>query len=217
MATDVGSAPPDPPDEGGPQPPSPAAGPPSTVASASPRTTHPRRRWPASARVTASLLGIALVASLVAGALVTVRLLDTNQRWQDSSAQWEALARKHGEQAAKATGEADQLQADLDETKRQLATAKKRITALAHEKAALGDKAATSQETSDYQSRVSQAAGTVATALDRCVDGERQLLTYVEHADQYDAADVARYRDDVEKLCAAATDANDALQSSLES
>ncbi|MBD8060671.1 hypothetical protein IC607_17010 [Cellulomonas sp. JH27-2] len=169
-----------------------------------------------SARVTATLLGVALVASLAAGALVTARLLDTNQRWQDSSAQWEALARTHGAQAAKATGEADQLQADLDETKRQLATAKKRITALAHEKAALGDKAATSQETDDYESRVSQAAGTVASALGRCVDGERQLVAYAQDPDRYDADDVARYRDDVEKLCDAATDANDALQKALD-
>jgi len=199
MATDAGSAPGPPPDES--RPPAPVH--------------RARRRWPTSARVTVTLLAVALVAAVTAGALVTARLLDTNQRWQDSSEQWEALAREHGEQASEATSEAEQLKADLDETKRQLATAKKRITALADEKAKLGDKAATSQASSDAEARLSQAATDVTTALGRCVDGERQLLTYVEDADRYAADDVARYRDDVEKLCAAAADANDALQSAL--
>ena len=73
---------------------------------------------------------------------------------------------------------------------------------LADEKAQLGDTSASQQQLADYQSRVSQAAGQVATALASCVDGQQRLIGYLQESDQYDQADLAQFATDVQTVCA---------------
>ena len=138
------------------------------------------------------------------------------QAWQDSTQQWETLARTTGEELATAQADLAATQAELDATTAQLATAQERITQLADEKAQLGDTSASQQQLADYQSRVSQAAGQVATALASCVDGQQRLIGYLQDSAQYDQDDLARFTADVQTVCAQATDANAALQRELE-
>ena len=97
----------------------------------------------------------------------------------------------------------------------QLSTATARITDLANEKAQLGDENVASQQYLDYQTQVSAAAATVASALGQCVSGQEQLVGYLKDAEQYEAADLSRYERQVNALCADADDANEALQREL--
>jgi len=152
---------------------------------------------------------------LVTCGLVGWRLWTTTQAWEETAADWESLARTHGEQLAQTEAELEATTGELEATRAQLATAQARITELADEKAQLGDTTAAQQQLADYQQRVSQAAGQVATALANCIDGQERLIGYLQDAASYAEADLARFRADVERVCGAATDANAALQSEL--
>jgi len=154
------------------------------------------------------VLSVLLVASLTAGGLTVAYLLRTTAAWQDTAAQWEHVARVHGAEVAEA-------QADLAATREQLATAQTRITQLADEKAQLGDESAATQQLADYQARISRAAGDVATALATCIDGQQNLIGYLQNPQLYDAAALASFRADVDQYCGAARDANAALQAEL--
>ncbi|WP_235522407.1 hypothetical protein [Cellulomonas sp. Root137] len=172
-----------------------------------------RRRGPRAATV---ILAVLLVATLVGAGLVLSRMFSTNEAWQASTQEWETLARSTGEQLAASQADLEATQAELDAISAQLATAQQRITQLADEKAQLGDTSASQQQLADYQSRVSQAAGQVATALASCVDGQQRLIGYLQNSSQYDPDDLARFTTDVQTVCARATDANAALQRELE-
>ena len=69
---------------------------------------------------------------------------------------------------------------------------------------------------SDYQARVSQAAGRVATALANCIDGQKQLIGYLQNAAAYDATQLAAFQAQVDDVCTEATDANTQLQLELD-
>ena len=178
-----------------------------------PVLTQDRRRRPRAATV---VLAVLLVTTLVGAGLVLGRMLTTNQAWQDSTREWETLARSTGEDLAASQADLAATQAELDATTAQLSTAQERITQLADEKAQLGDTSASQQQLADYQSRVSQAAGQVATALASCVDGQQRLIGYLQNSAQYDPTDLERFTSDVQTVCAQATDANAALQRELE-
>ncbi|WP_246280723.1 hypothetical protein [Cellulomonas humilata] len=173
----------------------------------------PRRRRPRAATV---VLAVLLVAALVASGLVLSRMFATNEAWQASTQEWETLARSTGEQLAASQADLEATQAELDAISAQLTTAQERITQLADEKAQLGDTSASQQQLADYQSRVSQAAGQVATALASCVDGQQRLIGYLQNSSQYDPDDLERFTSDVQTVCARATDANAALQRELD-
>ncbi len=170
------------------------------------------RRLPTSTIV----LAVLLVATLVASGLLLARMLSTNEAWQASAQQWETLARSTGADLATSQSDLDATTTELAATTDQLATAQQRITELADEKAQLGDTSASQQQLADYQARVSQAAGQVATALASCVDGQQRLIGYLQDSAQYDPADLARFTTDVQTVCARATDANAALQRELD-
>ncbi|WP_231384195.1 hypothetical protein [Cellulomonas sp. URHD0024] len=161
------------------------------------------------------VLSAVLVLVLVVAGLLLARMVTTTQAWEDSSAGWERLANKAATDLATTQSDLAAAQASLDTTTSQLATAQARITELANEKAQLGDTSATQQQLADYQSRVSSAAGEVATALTACIDSQQQLIGYLKEADQYDAGQLTQFGQDVQTLCGQATDANTALQAEL--
>jgi chromosome segregation ATPase len=136
--------------------------------------------------------------------------------WRSGADAWEAQARAQGESVADLQARLDATSQELASTRDQLTSATARITQLADEKAQLGDENAASGQYLDYQRRVSEAAGVVARALDRCTQGQAQLITYLRAPDQYDAADVERFRRDVQSLCQQASDANTQLQQELD-
>lgn len=169
----------------------------------------PRRRRGLVAAVV--VLSVLLAAALGVGAYLWV----TTTRWQESSAEWETTSRGLGEDVARLQAELDGANAELESARGQLATAQQRITDLANEKAQLGDENEASQQYLDYQSRVSEAAGTVAAALGQCTTAQSQLIGYLGDRDAYDPADLERFSGQVDELCQAATDANAQLQQEL--
>lgn len=172
---------------------------------------EPERRSRA-ARVLATVLVIVVLA---AGALVGY-LWRTTSAWHRTADQWEALAQTHGQQVADARDQLAATQSQLQEVQTQLETAQARITQLADEKAQLGDSSAASGQLADYQARVSQAAGRVATALANCIDGQKQLIGYLQNAAAYDATQLAAFQAQVDDVCTEATDANTQLQLELD-
>lgn len=171
----------------------------------------PRR----AGRRAVTVLTLVLVGVLVAAGVLGARLWTTTRAWESAAAEWEQLARTHGDELAQARADVEATTGELEATRLQLATAQARITELADEKAQLGDTASVQQQLVDYQQRVSQAAGQVATALANCVDGQERLIGYLADATRYDATDVARFQAEVERVCGAATDANARLQQEL--
>jgi chromosome segregation ATPase len=157
------------------------------------------------------VLAVVLVATIAVGAYLWL----TTVRWQRSSTEWEEKARGYAEEVASLRMQLDGANSELQAARDQLSTATARITDLANEKAQLGDENVASQQYLDYQTQVSAAAATVASALGQCVSGQEQLVGYLKEAEQYEAADLRRYERQVNALCADADDANEALQREL--
>lgn len=169
---------------------------------------QPARRRHAGTNVVLALL---LLAALGVGAYLWL----TTVRWQDDSEAWELKARGYAEEVAELRAELEGVNAELVSAREQLATATARITDLANEKAQLGDENVASQQYLDYQTRVSEAAGVVATALGQCTEAQSQLIGYLEDAEAYDSADLERFAGEVAELCRQANEANDQLQQEL--
>jgi septal ring factor EnvC (AmiA/AmiB activator) len=188
--------------------PSPSPAPASVDAAPAPAG---RRRPGRRAAVLAGVLAVALVAALVLAAF----LWRSTDAWQGHSAAWEDKARDHAEQVAGLEVELEGTRTDLAVTRDQLATATARITELADEKAQLGDEQVVAEQYLDYQRRVSEAAGGVATALGHCTAAQSQLIGYLGNRDAYDPADLDRFAGDVQALCDEANEANTRLQQEL--
>ena len=171
-----------------------------------------RTRRPRTAVI---VLAAALVVVVVVAGLLIARMVTTTQAWEDSSTGWESLATTTANELATSQSDLAATQAELDATTAQLTTAQARITELADEKAQLGDTSASQQQLADYQARVSQAAGQVATALASCISGQQKLIGYLRASDQYDPTELAQFGEDVQTLCGKATDANASLQAEL--
>lgn len=167
------------------------------------RTATPRR----GSRV----LAIVLVATIVVGAYLWL----TTVRWQRTATEWEEKAQGYADEVASLRMQLDGASSELQAARDQLSTATARITDLANEKAQLGDENVASQQYLDYQTQVSGAAATVASALGQCVSGQEQLVGYLKEADQYEAGDLRRYENQVNSLCADAEKANQSLQKEL--
>jgi hypothetical protein len=173
--------------------------------------TRRRRRAGRGRTVLTVVLAVALVATLALAAY----LWRATEAWQEHSAAWEDKARDHAGQVATLEVRLDGAETDLAVAREQLATATARITALADEKAQLGDEQVVAEQYLDYQRRVSEAAGVVATALGQCTAAQSQLIGYLDNREAYDPADLERFAGDVQALCDEANDANVQLQQEL--
>jgi chromosome segregation ATPase len=156
-------------------------------------------------------LAVLLVVTIAVGAYLWV----TTVRWQSTSAEWEEKAHEYAKEVATLRMQLDGANTELQAARDQLSTATARITDLANEKAQLGDENVASQQYLDYQTQVSAAAATVASALGQCVSGQEQLVGYLKDANQYEASDLNRYERQVGALCEDAEQANQALQREL--
>ncbi|MGV8965483.1 MAG: hypothetical protein ACOH2F_04315 [Cellulomonas sp.] len=142
-------------------------------------------------------------------------LWTTTRGYQDLAASTEDQARVIGTDLATTRTELDGATAELAGVRAQLATAQARITALADEKAQVSDDREAQRQLVDYQQRVSVAAGTVASALERCIQGQDQLIAYLKNAGAYTLADLTTFESQVTGLCQSATEANQSLQDEL--
>ena len=165
-------------------------------------------------RATIALV-VVLVLALGLAAAAAAHLYRTSEAWEARSEEYRAAAEELGGTLAGSQADLAGARAELDAVRSQLATQKERIDELANEKAQLGDDRAVQQQLIDYQERVSTAAGDVALALDQCVQGQNQLIGYMENADQYDPVELEQFGTDVQALCQAATEANIELQREL--
>ncbi|WP_225754185.1 hypothetical protein [Actinotalea sp. Marseille-Q4924] len=176
------------------------------------RDERRRRRRRIATTTFLVLLVLALGAS-------TVHLYRTSTAWQERADAYLADARGLGDELAATRAALAGTESELDGVRAQLATAQGRIVELADEKAQIGDDREVQRQLVDYQERVSDAAGQVALALDQCVQGQQELIGYLQDtvtdAARYDAAELERFRTDVEDLCQTATEANIALQREL--
>ncbi len=170
-----------------------------------PQPRHRRRPW------AVIVLSIALVAVTALSSYLWVRTV----RYEEYTADVEQQARDIGGDLASLREEHEGTVAELTAVNEQLSTAQARITELADEKAQLGDDREIQRQLVDYQQRVSQAAANVASALSTCIDGQTQLITYLQDVASYDPADLERFKGDVQRVCGAATDANTQLQREL--
>ena len=172
---------------------------------AEPATPRRRRPW------AVVVLSVLLVLVTALAAYLWVR----TDRYEQYADDVEAQARVIGTELASLRAEHDGTVAELGAVNDQLATAQTRITELADEKAQVGDDREVQRQLVDYQERISQAAANVASALTTCIDAQNQLITYLGDAAAYDAADLERFKSDVQGVCATATEANTELQRQL--
>lgn len=166
---------------------------------------HRRQPW--------ALLTVSILLALTLG-LATYLLL-TTRAYERRGAAWESAARTTGAQLTQTRADLDGTVSELAATRDQLSTAQARITQLADEKAQLGDDSALQRQLADYQSRISTAAGNVATALNTCIDGQNQLIGYLQNPSAYNPTDLARFEANVTTVCGNATAANATLQREL--
>jgi multidrug resistance efflux pump len=172
---------------------------------APPLGRHRRRPW---AVIT---LSVALVLVTALASYLWVRTV----RYEEYTAGIEKQARSIGTDLTALRQEHEGTVAELAAVNEQLSTAQDRITALADEKAQIGDDREIQRQLVDYQERISQAAANVASALSTCIDGQNQLITYLQDVAAYDPTDLERFKSDVQRVCGAATDANTQLQREL--
>jgi signal transduction histidine kinase len=170
-----------------------------------PAPRHRRRPW------AVVVLSVLLVLVTALSAYLWVRTV----RYEEYAQDIEDQARAIGTELATLRTEHEGTVGELAAVNDQLATAQTRITELADEKAQVGDDREVQRQLVDYQQRVSQAAANVASALSTCIDAQNQLITYLENSAAYDPTDLARFKGDVQNVCAVATEANTELQRQL--
>lgn len=180
-----------------------------TADAAQPRLGRPTR-------VAAALIALALVATGVLAAY----LYQSARDWRAQAGGYLAAARDIGEDLAVSRSDLAGAQAELEAVRAQLAMAHQRITELADEKAQIGDQREVTQQLVAYQERISDAAGQVAHALDRCVQGQQELIDYLQRVATDPTAvlppdQLTKFRADVDAFCASASMANAALQREL--
>lgn len=166
------------------------------------RPRRSRRRWPVV------VLTLLLVLALAAGGY----LLVLAQAWSDRAAELDSVARGLGTELARTRADLAESANALATTQEQLAGAQQRITELADTVAQTGDDREVQRQVAAYQARISAAAAAVALAMDDCIEGQEQLIVYLDDEESYDAEQLAEFRTQVTDFCAAATRANDELQ-----
>ena len=172
-----------------------------------------------TARKVGAVTAVALVAALAG---LSGYLWISATEWRDRAGTYQRTAGDLGDDLATTRNQLAGSQAELEAVRAQLSTAHARIVELADEKNQALDDWELTQQLVDYQQRISEAAGNVALALDQCVQGQQELIGYLEQQAQpgpstppYDPAQLAAFETEVEALCQEASEANIGLQLAL--
>lgn len=161
-------------------------------------------------------LGIAIIAVLTALLITAVYFaIDFRNVSLDWQAQVEEVKGQNydlGERLAEEQTQVVELQAANDQVTSQLKTAQARVLELADEKAQQGDNVEFyARQIDDLTTALTTAAG-VANALDRCIEGQIQLVDYLKNAANYDPLEIAEYEASLKTKCDNAVAANVELQ-----
>ncbi|MEE6274083.1 hypothetical protein [Georgenia wangjunii] len=171
-----------------------------------PVTGRARRRWPVV------VLAVLLVLALGTGAY----LLVLAREWSERAGELDSVAQGLGAELVQVKADLAESANALTTTQDQLTNAQERIAELADAVAQTGDDREVQRQVAAYQARISAAAATVARAMEDCVQGQEQLIVYLDDRESYDPAQLAEYRTQVSSFCAAAIEANDELQRQVE-
>ena len=162
-----------------------------------------------------------IVLTSVLGALLltavgfAIYLWDVSEEWEAQVIEVNAANIDLGKRLADEQSEVVRQQEQIDLLTTQLKTAQARIIELADINAQAGDNVQYYAQEINRLNETVGVASAVANALDRCIDGHQQLLTYVRNPGNYDAAEVAAYEASLNSLCANAASANVQLQNAL--
>ena len=158
---------------------------------------------------------VVLVLLLAGAATLDWYLWRTSNEWEARSEALTAINYDLGGRLSAEQQTTMQLSNEIDLLTQQLATSNQKVTDLSAEKASAVDESAYYlQEIDALEQNVESAAGT-ASALQRCVDGQQELVTYLQDAELYDPEDLEAFRTSVDELCTQAEEANVRLQDSL--
>ena len=189
------------------------------ISHAAPLRPPQRRSEIPTARRVGAAAAVALVIALTG---LSGYLWISATEWRDRAGLYERTAADLGDDLAGARRDLAGSQAELEAVRAQLATAHQRIVELADEKNQALDDWEMTQQVVDYQQRISNAAGNVARALGQCVQGQQELIGYLEQhvtpgpsTPPYDPALLTEFEVEVERLCQDAVEANIGLQQEL--
>jgi hypothetical protein len=177
------------------------------------RTRHQRRRWPWVVAI------LVLLGLLTTSAVLTYQAREISDDWSDQVDAATATSYDLGQQVADEQAENLDLNAQIDLLEEQLSNSKDTVLKLSDEKAQWRDDTEFAQQQVEASEEMVTRATAVANGLQRCTDGQVELLEYVTvtdtEAEDYDPAELAAYRASVTELCAKAESANEELQKAL--
>ncbi|MDN4473700.1 hypothetical protein [Demequina zhanjiangensis] len=169
--------------------------------------TTERRRW----ILLTAFLGVTVL-SLIG---VSLYLSDVVSQWELRTEELTEVNYDLGAQLADAQDTIEAQTTRIDVLTTQLNTAKDRITALANETANYDDDRAYTAQQIEQLEGLAATGAAVANALTRCIDGEEQLVTYLEDPENYEEEEILAFQESVEELCTAARDSNSEFQQLL--
>lgn len=158
------------------------------------------------------LLSLLLIVSLGAG----VYLYVVATAWQERAEDLEAAARGIGADLADVAAERDDAATALASAQEQLAQTQDQLADLADAVAQTGDDREVQRQVAVSQTQLSAAASNVAQALESCIQGQAQLIGYLDDVDAWEPESLENFRTQVITYCDQATDAYERLQAQID-
>lgn len=140
---------------------------------------------------------------------------ETTEQWTARSDELTQINYDLGTQLAEEKATTAQLEGEIDLLSQQLATSNQRVIDLSAAKAGAEDASEFAQQQINQLTEDLTTAASVATALNRCVDGQQQLAEYLRTPDNYEPEELAEFESSVDELCATAEDASSRLREDL--
>lgn len=167
---------------------------------------RPRRRWPVVTLTVLLLVSLGVAGYLYAAATA----------WEQRAQDLETTARGIGIDLAEIAQERDETVQTLTAAQDELRQADEQLAELADAVAQTGDDREVQRQMANYQAQLSAAASNVAQALESCIQGQDQVIGYLDEIDAWDAESLASFREQVSTYCEQATDAYEQLQTQIE-
>ncbi|GIG54320.1 hypothetical protein [Demequina activiva] len=158
---------------------------------------------------------VLLLLLLTGSVLLNWHLWTTTDEWQARADALTDVNYDLGERLSREEQTTMQLGSEIDLLTQQLATSNQRVIDLGASKASAEDASEYASQQIDQLTTSLTNASAVANALHRCVDGQQQLVTYLENPDNYEPEELADYAQSVRQLCAAAESSNEQLREAL--
>ncbi|WP_416811421.1 hypothetical protein [Demequina sp.] len=172
-----------------------------------PRQSGGRRGWIAASVLLFLMLGLSVA--------LNWHLWTTAEAWEARSDELTDINYDLGDQLATEQSAGLQLESEIDLLSQQLATSNQTVIDLSAEKADALDATEYASQQIDTVTGHLTTATSVATSLQRCVDGQEQLIEYLGAPDNYDPVELAAFQKSVDELCTRAENANQRMRSEL--